>query len=94
MDDDARMRRIRSIFENAADLVRAGTWNIDWDGETVVVSNDQHEIRLEFIVGPNDAIRAKADGKWISVSNLNEAGAQRHIAIVIKNEIARQNSSD
>jgi hypothetical protein len=84
MNDDARRRRILSVFESAADLVRAGTWDIDLDGETVVVSNDQHEIRLEFVVGPNDGIRAKAGAKWISVCNLNEADAERHIATSIK----------
>jgi hypothetical protein len=94
MDDDARRRRIRSVFESAADLVRAGTWDVDLTGETVVVSNDQHEIHLEFILGPNDSIRANAGAKWVTVSNLNDAGAERHIAIVIKNEIARQHSSD
>jgi hypothetical protein len=78
--DDARRRRTRSAFEGAADLVRAGTWDFDLNGETVVVSNDQHDIRLEFMVGPNDGIRVKAEAEWISVCNLNETGAERHIA--------------
>jgi hypothetical protein len=94
-DADARKRRIRSVFESAAALVRAGTWNIDLDGEIVAVSSDdQHEICLEFIVGPNDGIRARAEAKWASVCGLHEAGAEKYIATAIKNEIARQNNSD
>jgi hypothetical protein len=94
MDDDARRRRIRGIFESAADLVRAGTWDIDLDGERVVVSNAQHEVRLEFIVGPDDRIRVGAGAKWISVCNLNEIGAERPIATTLRGEIARHNNSD
>jgi hypothetical protein len=95
MDDDARRRRIRSAFESAAALVRAGAWDVDLDGETVVVSSgDQHGIRLEFMVGADDGIRARVGARWISVCNLNEAGGDRHIASAMRNEIARHNNSD